>query len=100
MIIHARNVIHVRNDYSCAKRQQCKSWHKTLAGGESGLTLSLLRVINVNIPLQPHKKYDITQYGELAFHSLLKGWENTLFELRSERVKGKGSQLQVLDIKQ
>ena len=25
------------------------------------LTLSLLRVINVKIPLQPHKKYDITQ---------------------------------------
>ena len=31
------------------------------------LTLSLLRVINVKIPLQPHKKYDITQYGELDF---------------------------------
>ena len=34
---------------------------------ENGLTLSLLRVINVKIPLQPHKKYDITQYGELDF---------------------------------
>ena len=33
----------------------------------SELTLSLLRVINVKIPLQPHKKYDITQYGELDF---------------------------------
>ena len=31
------------------------------------ITLSLLRVINVKIPLQPHKKYDITQYGELGF---------------------------------
>ena len=31
------------------------------------LTLSLLRVINVKIPLQPHKKYDMTQYGELDF---------------------------------
>ena len=31
------------------------------------LTLSPLRVINVKIPLQPHKKYDITQYGELDF---------------------------------
>ena len=31
------------------------------------LALSLLRVINVKIPLQPHKKYDITQYGELDF---------------------------------
>ena len=31
------------------------------------LTLSLLRVINVKISLQPHKKYDITQYGELDF---------------------------------
>ena len=31
------------------------------------LTLSLLRVINVKILLQPHKKYDITQYGELDF---------------------------------
>ena len=37
------------------------------------LSLSLLRVINVKIPLQPHKKYDITQYEELmAFHSLLR----------------------------
>ena len=34
-------------------------------GVNMGLTLSLLRVINVKIPLQPHKKYDITQYGEL-----------------------------------
>ena len=33
----------------------------------SRLTLSLLRVINVKIPLQPHKKYDITKYGELDF---------------------------------
>ena len=33
----------------------------------SVLALSLLRVINVKIPLQPHKKYDITQYGELDF---------------------------------
>ena len=31
------------------------------------LTLSRRRVINVKIPLQPHKKYDITQYGELDF---------------------------------
>ena len=39
-----------------------------MGGGGSGfLTLSLLRVINVKIPLQPHKKYDITQYGELDF---------------------------------
>ena len=35
--------------------------------GRASLTLSLLRVINVKIPLQPHKKYDITQYGELDF---------------------------------
>ena len=26
-----------------------------------------LRVINIKIPLQPHKKHDITQYGELDF---------------------------------
>ena len=38
-----------------------------LEGRLSFLTLSLLRVINVKIPLQPHKKYDITQYGELDF---------------------------------
>ena len=37
------------------------------AGDIIVLTLSLLRVINVKIPLQPHKKYDITQYGELDF---------------------------------
>ena len=38
-----------------------------LSLGVKELTLSLLRVINVKIPLQPHKKYDITQYGELDF---------------------------------
>ena len=38
---------------------------------QTGLeTLSLLRVINVKIPLQPHKKYDITQYGKLNFSYL------------------------------
>ena len=68
----------------------------------------ILRVINVKIPLQPHKKYDITQYyGDTwlfiaysdekwlyykfslhhSYNRFLKGWENTLFELRSERVK-------------
>ena len=35
-------------------------------------TLSLPRVINVKFPLQPHQKCDMTQYEELAFHSLLK----------------------------
>ena len=39
----------------------------TRAGSQSQLTLSLPRVINVKIPLQPHKKYDTTQYGELDF---------------------------------
>ena len=34
------------------------------------LTLSLLRVIDVKIPLQPHQKYNITQYGELDFSQL------------------------------
>ena len=33
----------------------------------SVLTLSLLRVINVKFPLQPHQKYNITQYEELGF---------------------------------
>ena len=31
------------------------------------LTLSLPRVINFKFPLQPHQKYNITQYGELGF---------------------------------
>ena len=31
------------------------------------LTLSLPRVINFKILLQPHQKYNITQYGELGF---------------------------------
>ena len=35
--------------------------------GYRRLTLSLLRVINVKIPLQPHHKYYSTQYGELDF---------------------------------
>ena len=30
-------------------------------------TLSLPRVINFKFPLQPHQKYDITQYEELGF---------------------------------
>ena len=34
------------------------------------LTLSLLRVINVKFPLQPHQIYYITQYGELGFSKL------------------------------
>ena len=33
----------------------------------AALTLSLLRVISFKFPLQPHQKYDITQYGELGF---------------------------------
>ena len=44
-----------------------------LSLGVKGLTLSLLRVINVKIPLQPHQKYYITQLKEkVAFHSLLR----------------------------
>ena len=41
-------------------------WQPALSENPA-LTLSLLTVINVKIPLQPHKKYDITQYGELDF---------------------------------
>ena len=61
------------------------------------------------IPLQPHQKYDITQYEELGFscltlmkddyttnshyltlmHLILKGWENVLFELESARKRGR-----------
>ena len=75
------------------------------------LSLSLLRVINVKFPLQPHQKYYITQYGELWL-SLLRWkmlilrtnshytslytfplWkvapENVIFELRSERHKNR-----------
>ena len=66
------------------------------------LTLSLLRMINFKFPLQPHLTRNITSHSmkNLAFHSLprlkmftslihysLKGWENVLFELGSERVK-------------
>ena len=36
-------------------------------GGELQLTLSLPRVINIKLPLQPHQKYYITQYRELGF---------------------------------
>ena len=48
-----------------AKTQVIFTWPLPKAG--QVLTLSLLRVINVKIPLQNHKKYDITQYGELDF---------------------------------
>ena len=46
----------------------------------SVLSLSLLRVINVKIPLQPHKKYDITQKENLAFHSLLR-WKVIILQI-------------------
>ena len=36
------------------------------------LTLSLPRVINLEFPLEPHQKYNIIQYEELGFHSLLR----------------------------
>ena len=36
-----------------------------------GSSPSLPRVINFKFPLQPHQKYNTTQYGEIAFHSLL-----------------------------
>ena len=36
------------------------------------LTLSLLRVINVKIPLQPHKNMASHSMENLAFHSLLR----------------------------
>ena len=74
-----------------------------------GLTFnpSTPRVINFKFPLHAHQKYNITQNGELWLFiaysderwlyykfSLphlcifsLKGWENVLFELKSERVK-------------
>ena len=64
------------------------------------LALPLPRVINVKFPLQPHQKHNITQYKNLAFHSLLrwkmiilpiltsslmcfcsKSWGNVRFEL-------------------
>ena len=66
------------------------------------LKVTSLRVINFKFPLQPHKKYHITQYEELGFSSLTqmkydyttnshiytswKGWGNVLFELGSETV--------------
>ena len=50
----------------CSVGWMMRSWLVRCSQAKS-LTLSLLRVINVKIPLQPHKKYDITQYGELDF---------------------------------
>ena len=40
----------------------------------SSFPLSLPRGINNKFPLQPHQKYYISQYEEVAFHSLLR-WE-------------------------
>ena len=71
-------------------------------GATDSRVFNHFRVINVKVLLKPHLKYNITQYGELGFHSLLEwkmivppiiatsliqGWENVLFELMSERVK-------------
>ena len=39
---------------------------------EAILTLSLLRVINVKIPLQPHKNMTSHSMENLTFHSLLR----------------------------
>ena len=46
--------------------------HVKLCMWDEDLTLSLPRVINFKFPLQPHHKYYITQYGDLAFDSLLR----------------------------
>ena len=55
-------------DYAkCQQQPQWANCHERVVSAVSTLTLSLLRVINVKIPLQPHKKYDITQNGELDF---------------------------------
>ena len=67
-------------------------------------THSLPRAINFKFPPQHHQKYNITQFKNMAFHSLLRsqmiilpilttslthfsleGWENVLFERGSER---------------
>ena len=68
-------------------------------------TLSLPRVINIKFPLQPHQKYNITQYEEVGFSMLIliwnmiilailstsllqfssKGWKNVLLELMGVR---------------
>ena len=82
--------------------QPCRPGTNTLGDLTS---LSFPRVIKVRFPMQPQLKYYITHMKSLPFHSLLrwkiirlpilttslihfllKGWENVLFKLRSERV--------------
>ena len=70
------------------------------------LTLSLPRVINFKFSLQPHRKYNITVWRTWLFMpysdeilyqfspphlyiSRIKGWENVLFGLGSDRVNRK-----------
>ena len=81
----ARRIFHVELQWKCfnsTSHQQLTFWEGWLTNAthqyifigkrfrnvkNTVLTLSLLRVINVKILLQLHKKYDITQYGELDF---------------------------------
>ena len=59
-----------RHDTNQNKSHCCHSSMRASAQTDNPaflFTLSLLRVINFKFPLQPHRKYYITQYEELCF---------------------------------
>ena len=60
MIRQTENKQHRRLLFTGGRNENCAATHKTL-------TLSLPRVINFKFLLQPHQKYNITQYEELSF---------------------------------
>ena len=53
--------------FVCLSGKSTSLLDSVLLSSEGEITLSLLRVINVKFPLEPHQKYNITQYGELGF---------------------------------
>ena len=52
--------------------EQYRLWWRKSASRALSLCCGRQKAINIKFPLQPHKKYYITQYEELGFHRLLR----------------------------
>ena len=57
----------VVNNATIGQQQQQPSINQHITYVPTPLTLSLPRVINFELPQQPHQKYDTTSHGELGF---------------------------------
>ena len=81
-------------------RRECISGSEMNLQESFDLTLSLPTVINLKFPVQPHNMKNLAFHTSLGWKIInlpilttshlqfpFKGWENVLFELRSERVQ-------------